>query len=242
MRLRLLALLAAGCAAPSLTDGVDLLRATDLVPAHGSDAGPGCMLGTADHCGTCDTVCPPGQDDSATLRACVQAGGSSSCDIVCRGEHYDVNGKIDDGCELEDLPIQDSAITAVAVALDGAHATQNVVAAMYGDARVHETPPTLRPNGRDDWYRLSTVGAGSGSGAVACLGITNFPADNLFEVCIAEPGQATFPAGNCKSVQGSATSVCVTPSANMTAGPFYVRVHKSGGSQTPNQYAIFFKY
>ncbi len=251
------------CAAPGLqpsgsTDGdggagdgaagqADLGGAPDLA---GGDGGGGCVLGSGDHCGACGTSCPPGADDGGTLRTCSDSTAAGACGIVCRGEAYDVDGQLANGCEAIDQPIQDSSLAAVAITLpnvanDPAMLTnpRNLAAQIYGDARVHESAPAQRVLGRDDWYKVTAVGAGdAASGMTACLGITNFPADDQFQLCISDSGQAVFGAAGCKLVAGGAASVCVPPPALTDAGTYYVRVHKMAGSNTANQYALFLQH
>jgi hypothetical protein len=210
----------------------------------GSDASQACTLGTADHCGACDHACRP--TDKATAYACSDATRAATCLITCRGEFYDVNGNADDGCEAEDSPAQDTAATAASIQLpDTNDATNksnplNVVGFTYGDGRPHESAPTSRPFGREDWYHVTAVGNGTGNGMGACLGITNFPPDDTFEVCISEKDGTTFP--NCKTVKGTAPSVCVTPTNKTNAGSYYVRVRKTDGTNTVNGYALFMQH
>ena len=217
----------------------------------GSDGTGSCTLGDPDHCGTCTTVCPPGMDTAGTERTCSAATAFGTCDIVCKGEYYDVDGQVSNGCEAQDLPIQDSAITAVGLTLpDGALGTAgtdntnpiNLVGQVYGDSRTHDAAPATRPNGREDWYKLTVSGAGdTGQALTSCLGITNFPTDNTFEVCLSLNGSASFLTTGCKQVMGGASSVCVGPSANADdTGTYYVRVRRlSGTSWTTNGYALY---
>jgi hypothetical protein len=253
----------AGCASPDgATAGGDLSVALSDLATRPSDSGPpgdagGCSLGTADHCGTCNTVCPPGADDSATLRTCSGVTAFATCDIICRGESYDLDGKLANGCEAQDLPIQDSETTAVPITLPATHGPatgdlggngnpSNRLGQIYGDARMHESAPMLRPNGREDWWKLNVQGNGDSSkGVTACLGISNFPNDNVYEVCLSSQNAVVFANADCKQVMGmvgdmAGTSQCVShPMSSSEAGTYYVKIRRVMGSNTRNQYALF---
>ncbi len=232
--------------AEDLLPPADLRKTADLFQA--TDAA--CTLGTADHCGTCTTVCPPGRDDGGTLRSCTLPTAFGVCAIVCRGLFYDVNGQIIDGCEAEDTPLQDSVANALAITLpdivnDPMMLTnpRNVVASLYSDGRNHETAPTQRPTGTDDYYLITAVGAGDTTKSMtACLGITNFPTDNNFEVCLSNKGVSTFAAGGCTNVPGGGASKCVVSPTPSDTGTYYVRVKKLAGAHTANKYALFLQH
>ena len=212
----------------------------------GSGSGSGCMLGTPDHCGSCTMACP-GMDGASTQRTCSGSTSTATCGIVCGGEFYDVDGNAANGCEAEDVPVQDTAGTAVAIMLPnvtggtgactGANNPCTQTGQIYGDARFHEEPPLSRVLGRDDWYVVTAVGAGAGGTMVACLGITNFPADNRYEVCIGNSGSTT--PTSCMTVIGGGSSVCVSPPTPADAGTFFVRISKASGSLTLNKYALY---
>jgi hypothetical protein len=197
-----------------------------------------CTLGTPDRCGTCETKCP-GLDDARSERTCSDATSAGTCGITCKGEAYDLDGQPANGCEAEDLPVQDTEATAVATALTGANL--NVTAQIYGDGRPHDAAPTSRPLGREDWFKVTATGGTSAM--TACLSISNFPADNTYEVCISGDAQNTFPSGSCKAVTpASQTGAerCVSPPAPApSSGVFLVRIRKSNGSNTPNKYALY---
>jgi hypothetical protein len=61
------------------------------------------VLHTADACGSCDQVCPPGPgSDTSTVRSCVE-GATYYCDAIkCRVPYFDVDGDEANGCEVED--------------------------------------------------------------------------------------------------------------------------------------------
>jgi hypothetical protein len=249
--------LLAGCAAPSVFPGTDASvvgdggpRGADLARRSGDGAGP-CTLGTTDDCGTCGNACP-GADDAQTMRLCTAATAFGTCDITCKGESYDVNGKIDDGCEAEDLPVQDSPAAAVAVSLPNVAGTATtcdsaldtnthnpctVVGQIFSDSRQHDAPPTTRMNGREDWYKVSALGAGSSSTMTACLGIGNYSSDNMYSVCISDNGLQT--PSHCMTVTGGGASQCVQPTGSPSSGTFYIQVKKLAGSPTALGYALY---
>jgi hypothetical protein len=122
----------------------------------------------------------------------------------------------------------------------------NVVGIVFGDTRVHDAPPTARPLGREDWYAITTVGVGktgSSSAMSACLGVTNFPTDNSFELCTSKSGVTSFATDECVKVLGGGASACIHPDtgANLT-GPFYVRVRKLEGTNVALGYALYLEH
>ncbi|MEO6420986.1 MAG: hypothetical protein ABIP39_16360 [Polyangiaceae bacterium] len=204
-----------------------------------------CTLGSADHCGTCTTVCL-GPDDVGTLRTCSDSNSAGTCGIECKGELYDLDGKDTNGCEASDPVVQDTSATAVPKTLPTGNNPLNLVGTIFGDTRLHDAPPTARALGREDWYAVTTVGvgkSGSTSAMSACLGITNFPTDNTFEVCTSKSGATTFDVSECVKVIGGAASACIHPAngANLT-GPFYVRVRKIEGTNAALGYALYLEH
>src|SRR5688572_2406145 len=99
-RLTSLVLSLAACAAPNPADpgaldlpSVDLLNgAADLSPPPDL----ACGLGTPDHCGSCAVSCP-GLDDATTARTCSAPTALGACSLLCKGEHYDVDGQATNG-------------------------------------------------------------------------------------------------------------------------------------------------
>lgn len=215
----------------------------------GSGTGASCDLGTPDHCGECNDECP-GPEDESTARVCLDEPPDATCDIVCWGEFYDLNDDILDGCEEQDPTVQDGPDSAVTITLpdtdDPTFASNplDIVEVIYADLRAHAMPPVARPFGREDWWEVTAVGAGvAGSGMRACLGITSFPRDNRFEVCLSNIGVTTFEPAGCTDVLGGAPSACVdAPAGTDAGGPYYVRVRKLAGTNTPNGYALFLQH
>lgn len=126
---------------PQLDGRVDLPRPPDL----------GCVVGTTEHCAHCGDRCP-GQDSDTLKRSCIDG----RCALACREEMYDVNGVVDDGCEIEDdLPLHASEKDAqdlgketdcsFGISVDGR---------IPSDSREHVGVPHERPNGRADYYSI----------------------------------------------------------------------------------------
>lgn len=204
-----------------------------------TEGGTGCTLGTADHCGSCETVCP-GDVDGGTTRVCSDTSTTATCDIVCSGEFYDVNGDINDGCEGEDPIVHDSPDAAVPESATTAGITVGAPDwYAYGDARQHDVAPTARPNGRVDWYAVTNPDAAS---VKACLTISNFPTDDQFQVCITNNNIKNIDPAACKTITSSTSgaNACVTPSQTVVKnGTYYVQVQKMSGTNTLNGYALF---
>jgi len=226
---------------------VDLASMDD---GGGSSPGEGgtCQLGTANDCGKCGASCPASATDPMTaMPTCTDATSAGTCDITCTGEHYDLDGKPANGCEAADLPIQDTPLTAVAVALADAN-PQNMVAPLYGDKRKHDTDQAARDLGREDWFKVTATGAGAaGVGMGACLSAGNFPSDDVLEVCITTDGSTTTDPSGCASLtvaNDGGGSSCVSPGGltNVDSGTFYVRVRRTAGSANANQYALYLRH
>ncbi|MGH7329600.1 MAG: hypothetical protein ACREJX_14740 [Polyangiaceae bacterium] len=210
-----------------------------------------CTLGTADHCGTCSTVCPgPTDPDSGTDRICSDSTTTGTCDIICKGEWYDLNGDISDGCEAQDPIVHDSADAAVPeTATTGGATVPDPYWYVYGDARQHDSAPTSRTLGREDWYVVDHENSGGSTGGSLsiCLGISNFPSDDKFEVCVTNVGNKSIPStassvSPCATVTPTTVSpnnCAVTTMASTTHGLYYVRVRKLDGSNSANGYALY---
>lgn len=220
------------------TSGEDM--APGVETGSGSESAD-CAMGTVSNCAFCGDVCA-GVDDDRTSRQCNQG----SCTLFCHGEFYDVNGALADGCEQEDLPVHDSALSALELHLpdvdDPELATNplDLSGAVYGDLRLHD-PPELRPLGREDWYRVTTEGIGRENiEMMACLGIVNFPESNRFEVCISDSGASHVENAACGVAAGGGDSTCVSPpEGGDLGGPYLVRVRKLEGENTDLRYALF---
>ncbi|MBW2732664.1 MAG: hypothetical protein JRH20_09745, partial [Deltaproteobacteria bacterium] len=136
---------------------IDALSDADFGEADFTDVGPdldpdiSCTLGTPAHCAHCDDHCP-GEDSDTVQRDCIDG----QCALACRGEHYDVNGDITDGCEItDDLPMHASEKDAVDLgSVTDCSLTQTMSATMPSDGRLHVAVPHERPNGRADYYSI----------------------------------------------------------------------------------------
>ncbi len=228
--------------------------ARDGAPLDGAprDSAPvdACVLGTTASCGTCGTPCP-GADNAGTLRRCTSATAAGTCDVTCAGEFYDLDGMLATGCEAEDAPAQDTATSAVDVTLPnatgGTGACNNaanpctVAAQIHSDDRQHDVAPLSRTLGREDWFRVIAVGAGTANKMKACLNIGNYPADNTYEVCISDAGSAV-PSTCGQATGGGGASACVNPPAMPDSGTFFVRIRKISGTRTTNKYALYLEH
>lgn len=88
----------------SLSDAKADLPGADGLVADLTFGDGGCVIGTVDNCTDCGDKCAPPTTNAASAQVvCI-----GSCAIACQGEFYDVNGKLDDGCEVEDTTIQAS--------------------------------------------------------------------------------------------------------------------------------------
>ena len=219
---------------------------------HGGTAdAKSCALGTPDTCGACTTVCP-GMDSMSTMRTCSDPTPMGTCNIECLGEYYDLDGDASNGCEAQDLPVQDLDLTAVVLMLpdvdngtgstpcDGATNPCTQTGQIYSDMRHHVNAPTMRPLGREDWYKVVAVGTGGPNQVAACLGITNYPADNQYQICIGNDGD--FNPNTCMTATGGGASTCVSPPTAADSGTFYVKLSKLAGTNTANQYALYVRH
>ncbi len=150
-----------------------------------------------DSCGTLCEVCPGGSDANTTKRECVATDGTFACVVMCRGDYYDANNDLADGCETGDDEVRlDSArafdMGTVSDDSDGA-ASQFADGHFPADAREHEQAPALRsgPLGinSEDWYFIT--GEDTAGFPVpddmefgATLDVTGLPPENQYEVCM----------------------------------------------------------
>jgi hypothetical protein len=228
----------AGSSSSTSDDAAGTIPVYDAGSGPQSEGGTPCTLGTADHCGSCDTVCP-GATDGGTTRVCSDTTTTATCDIICTGEFYDVNGDLNDGCEGEDPIVHDSPDAAVPESATTAGVTIGApLFYMYGDARQHDVAPLTRPNGRQDWYAVTNPDAAS---IKACLTISNFPTDDVFQVCITNNGIKNIDPAACKTITTTTTgnAACVSPSQTVTrSGTYYVQVQKMSGTNTLDSYVL----
>jgi len=119
-------------------------------PSEGS-----CAIGTPDHCSKCGHKCP-GKDDAATRRRC----DKGTCSIACKGDYYDVNGSVSDGCEYKD-PFPDINSQNSAKNLGSANDCHTVgigtIASLPSDERYHDKPPHGRKLSEPKWFKLNII-------------------------------------------------------------------------------------
>lgn len=213
----------------------------DLRPDGRHDGGSSCTLGTADNCASCGDVCPPGKDSPSTARVCL----SSTCDIQCKDESYDVNGNAADGCEAaDDLPIHDSAAAAkdLGQATDCGNAL-TTSGVLPSDDRKHLVAPTDRPAGRADWYKLHIDDGWCVVEAAVKISLKSLPAAGLYRaaaywVC---DGGAQLATDSQTGPGGG--ELLLNPAVNCTtmgndSGTLYIKIGQDSGAHSAASYTI----
>lgn len=180
--------------------------------------------------------CPVVPDEHAS-RSCEE--GSTDCTVItCQGDHYDVDGRADNGCEARDIPGNNTSSTATEVDIPDAEPI-DINSQILSDDRPHDTEPVLRPLGLPDWWKVTAVGPGNAEKTMqACLFIGDLPPDSRFEICISEAGSMTPSV--CKTVTPNTPpgpNRCVSAMAD--AGTFYVRAVKEAGAHSAKTYALY---
>jgi hypothetical protein len=173
---------------------------------------------------------------------------TSPTGLTCPDDAYDLDANEANGCEAHDAR-SDTPGTAVEVELAQGTASVTQEGQVYSDSRPHAAAPESRTNGLPDWYKLVAKGDG-GKTLSACLSITNFPADNLYEICIGKENQADFEtqAPTCKMVSPTTdpkgNDRCVSPSGSAPPeqGTYYIRISKQSGANTPNKYGLYVQH
>lgn len=208
-----LGLLAAGCGNSTNTgETQDLGGAADL----------GCVLGTD---GKCACACP-GQDQKTADVVCGQDMGLT-CQLTCRGENYDVDGKPQNGCEM-DHGIFTSHTQATAS--DRGHlscfdtGTDTVLGFLLSDSRVHANPAIGSFNATvgsaPDYYSVQA------DGGTICV--------NDYDVTFSTSG-----GGSAQCYQCTITTDKKTQSV-MASGNELVKLTSGSGSYSNNS-VIYFK-
>lgn len=240
-----------GTASPDL--GVDMVPVVDqhvaLPDLPEGEAGvtppkpdAGCSLGTVEHCARCGDTCPPGRDDTSTLRVCQQ----STCSIQCKEEAYDVNGQATDGCETQDdKPIHENNLSVKNLGkVEDCDNAQTSSALLPSDDRQHTKAPTTRPNGREDWFSLHIsdkafcivdAEVSVSFGALPTGG--SYRAEAYF-VCdngttLGTKGQTTGGGG---SVKLAPSTSCTTLGDD--SGTLYIRIRKLSGPHSKAGYTL----
>lgn len=137
---------------PDRTPG-DILQADLWSQQDTGVTDKGCVTGTADHCSKCGDRCP-GPDQVGTKRLC----NGGTCSLECDGHHYDVDGKVSNGCEvLDPWGGHDSEAKAwdLGQMTDcSTSPTKTVTGNLPSDLRSHVQPPFLRVNGTPKWFKV----------------------------------------------------------------------------------------
>ena len=158
------------------------------------------LLSSADSCGACGNVCPPGAGfDNSTQRFCVDHGQGPGCGpIACLDPYYDVDGSAANGCELrDDLPMHATAGTALG-ADGGGPACQiwdsdnnwcDYTSRLPADAAIHVQAPVQRdspvaPVNNEEWFVAYAHDQYFAELDVESrLDVSTAPASNLYEFC-----------------------------------------------------------
>jgi hypothetical protein len=229
--------------APDLGPPGDLFPLDSVIPpaADLGPDGPSCQIGTPDNCKSCGDSCP-GSDSTTTARIC-RAGGQ--CDIECKGEHYDVNGDVLDGCENEDdLPIHDVESAAKSLGkVDDCDNTKTTTARMPSDDRKHQKAPTERSNGRVDWFEMYIDDDWCILDAKATVNLKNLPATSSYRLTAnykCDNGTSITPV--VKTAKGG-SSTTLAPSTGCTtvgddSGTIQIIVEKLSGPHSTGSYTI----
>ncbi len=217
-------------------------------PPPPDTGGPTCQLGMPNTCASCTDVCP-GNDDQATQRTCE----GRSCSVACKGEHYDADGKIENGCEAEDdLPLHETAETAVDLGevddCDDSGAT--VKGRIPSDSRDHLEDPEQRDEGRPDFYTLKIDDTYS----ITCafdpyfrLDATALPPEVTLEIKVVytctNDETKTFTA-EASAVGGSSAEIELDADCpGMTdddAGTALIEIQKRGAGHSSADYALLY--
>jgi len=194
----------------------------------------GCALGTPNNCGKCGNKCP-GPDDKATRRVCL-AGGK--CGINCKGDYYDVNGKVSDGCEILDtfagFNSQGNA-KHLANMDDCDSVAMSTVLSLPSDNRTHDKAPAKRELSAPKWFKVFvTDRLGCAMDFTITLDVYSLPMGANYEIkplFVCKKGGTVQLAA--KTGPG-ASVITATPSpacsSSDDSGTMYVKVSKKGGT------------
>ncbi|MCB9557045.1 MAG: hypothetical protein H6707_13135 [Deltaproteobacteria bacterium] len=209
------------------------------------------LIGTADDCSACGDRCP-GLDNAGTARVC----NAGQCEIQCKGEYYDVNGQVSDGCEYQDKAIHSSEQLALDVGTynDSASQFRRDGFRLASDDRLHLVAPTDRSNGRPSYFKMGIKDTTFGTlNGWARLDLSNMPAGASYElwgVYVCSNGKKL--ASETKTANGG-QKITVNPPDDCGSfalanddGTLLVRVRKLSGPHTdpacePCSYAMEFE-
>lgn len=202
----------AGCGnSTNSGDTQDLGSATDL----------GCVPGTAG----CVCACP-GQGQSTADVVCGQDMGLT-CGLTCRGEFYDVDGKPQNGCEM-DHSIFTSHNQATAAARGNfsctdASSNDTILGFLLSDSRVHTNPPVTAFNAAvgsaPDYYSVKA------DGGTFCV--------NDYDVTFSTSGGGSMQCYQCTIVTDKKTQ------SVMANGNELVKMSSGSGSYSNNSVIYF---
>lgn len=85
---------------PSCVDGACRIACAPGYADCNGDVVDGCesnLMIDPQHCGSCDLACTAGDGGSGGTDVCNNGG----CGVLCDGNHANLNGRIDDGCEVD---------------------------------------------------------------------------------------------------------------------------------------------
>ena len=232
----------------------DLTQQVDSYPplldsGEDPDGGPppipdaACAMGTVDNCSKCGDECP-GKGVKDTIRVCEKG----ACDIQCVGENYDVDGQITNGCEVaDDTPVHENVYVARSMGkVDDCAKTKTVTALMPSDGRKHTSAPTLRPNGREDWFQMHiTDTTWCITEARVDVKLSGLPASAAFTVeayFACDTGKQSKTITKTGYGGNSFTLVpdtaCTAGSLGKDSGTVYVRVVKTSGPHSSGKYTV----
>lgn len=207
------------------------------------DQGPssdGCVLGTTSNCLYCGDTCT-GPNNSGTQPVCVQNNG---CDIHCRGDYYDVDGKEANGCEaLDSLAAYSTEQTAKNLGLtdDCAGATK-VVGDVLSDDRYHTSTAKSGKLGTWRFFKLTiTDKLGCALSGKTTFDLTKLPSTNQYRVdawyVCQQSGKKLNAAGGSlyggQSKSFSPDTSCTTMGDD--SGTLYLRIYKWSGTAHSSQ-------
>lgn len=205
--------------------------------------GPPCAIGTVAHCQNCDESCP-GVDNAGSERICEKG----QCTWTCKGEYYDVNGDISDGCEVQDdIPVHEKSQDAHLIAkVEDCDDLQSISAKMPSDDGDHAEAPASRKKGRADWFTLEIADkAFCQVEADITFDFSQFPASTEFHVKAYYLCDSNKKLAEIDDYVDGGESLTLTPNTGCTifsatddSGAVFISVEKIGGAHSGATYTI----